>query len=233
MVTTGLKVLSAGSTLHGMRPCADAFARNTRIPVQLATDHGHSIHQAALRGEADADVILLPTHWIDDIVAAGLADKETAIAIGAVRIGAVVRADAPRPDVSSMDALRRALLAADAVLLTLAPTGDHLMQVIERLGLAETLKSRLERFGTSTLLNRHLVESAGPGAIGFGPATEIQSWCGKGVAWAGAVPGEVQVVLPYSAAILERTQAGGQARALLAFLQTPEARRHFLDSGVE
>ena len=132
-----------------------------------------------------------------------------------------------------MDALRRTLLAADAVLLTLAPTGDHLMQVIDRLGLAETLKSRLERFGTSTLLNRHIVESAGPGAIGFGPATEIQSWCGKGVAWAGAVPDEVQVVLPYSAAILARTQTGGQARALLAFLETPEARRHFLDSGVE
>ena len=99
MVTTGLKVLSAGSTLHGMRPCADAFSLNTKIPVQLATDHGHSIHQAALRGEADADVILLPTHLIDDIVAAGPADKQTAIAIGAVRIGAVVRADAPRPDV--------------------------------------------------------------------------------------------------------------------------------------
>ena len=90
MVTTGLKVLCAGSTLHGMRPCADAFARNAKIPVQLATDHGHCIHQTALRGEADADVILLPTHWIDDIVAAGLADEETAIAIGAVRIGAVV-----------------------------------------------------------------------------------------------------------------------------------------------
>jgi molybdate transport system substrate-binding protein len=130
-----------------------------------------------------------------------------------------------------MAALRQALVAADSVLLTLAPTGDHLMQVIARLGLTETIAGRLQRFATSALLNRYLVESAAPNAIGFGPATEIKS-C-KGVAHAGAIPDEIQVVLPYSAAMLTRTQAPEQARALLDFLTTAEARRHFLVSGVE
>jgi molybdate transport system substrate-binding protein len=132
-----------------------------------------------------------------------------------------------------MDALRRALLAADAVLLTLAPTGDHLMRVIARLGLADTVAGKLKRFETSALLNRHLVESAGAGAIGFGPATEILAWRGKGVAYAGAIPDEVQVALPYAAAMLVRTRAREPARALLAFLATPAAREHFLASGVE
>jgi molybdate transport system substrate-binding protein len=227
---TALKVLSAGSTLYGMRPCAHLFTRNTGIPVEVATDHGHNIHRAALRGEADADLVLLPTDMIASIASAGLADKASVIAIGAVRIGAAVPAGAPRPDVSTMDALRRALVAADAVLLTLAPTGDHLMGVIARLGLADAVK--LERFETAVLLNRRLA-AAGTGAIGFAPATELQSWRGKGVAWAGAIPDEVQVVLPYSAAILTRTRATEQARALLAFLGKPPARRHFLDSGVE
>jgi molybdate transport system substrate-binding protein len=231
--TTGLKVLSAGSTVYGMRPCAEAFAHRTNIPVEVATDHGHNIHQAALRGEADADVVLLPSDWIDELAAAGLADPQTRVAIGKVRIGAAVRAGSPCPDVSSMATLRRALLAADAVLLTRAPTGDHLMKVIERLGLAEALAGKLALFDTSSLLNRQLAEQAGPGAIGFGPATEIRSWQGKGVAWVGAIPDEIQVVLPYAAAILPPRQAGEQARALLAFLQTPEARRHFVDSGVE
>jgi molybdate transport system substrate-binding protein len=132
-----------------------------------------------------------------------------------------------------MAALRQALVAADSVLLTLAPTGDHLMQVIARLGLTETIAGRLQRFATSALLNRYLVESAAPNAIGFGPATEIKSWRDKGVAYAGAIPDEIQVVLPYSAAMLTRTQAPEQARALLDFLTTAEARRHFLVSGVE
>jgi molybdate transport system substrate-binding protein len=167
------------------------------------------------------------------LIAAGLADAETVIAVGKVRIGAAVHADASCPDVSTMVALRQALTAADAVLLTLAPTGDHLMQVIARLGLADTIAGKLQRFATSALLNRHLVESAGLGAIGFGPVTEIKSWRDKGVAYAGAIPDEVQVVLPYSAAVLTRTQTREQARALLTSLATPEARRHFLASGVE
>jgi molybdate transport system substrate-binding protein len=229
----GLKALSAGSTLYGLRPCAEVFAHNVGIPVQVATDHGHSIHRRALRGEADADVVVLPADMIAALAAAGIADKATIIPIGAVRIGAAVRVDAPLPDVSTMAALRHALLAADAVLLTLAPTGDHLMRVIARLGLAEAISRKLGRFETSTLLNRHLVESAGPRAIGFGPATEILSWRDKGVGYAGAIPDEVQVVLPYAAAMLTRTQSGEHARALLAFLATAEARGHFLASGVE
>jgi molybdate transport system substrate-binding protein len=229
----GLGVLSAGSTLHGLRPCAEMFARNCGIPVHVATDHGHNIHRAAMRGEAEADVVVLPADMIAALVAADVADNETMVAIGAVRIGAAVRADAPRPDCSTMDALRRALLAADAVLLTSAPTGDHLMRVIARLGLADAIAGKLRRFETSTLLNRHLVEGPGAGVIGFGPATEILSWRGRGVAYAGAVPDEIQVVLPYAAAMLVRTRAREPARALLAFLATPAARAHFLASGVE
>ena len=124
-----LKVLSAGSALYGMRPCAEAFTRRTGINVAVATDHGHNIYQAALEGRADADVVLVPTEWVDEIVAAGNAERETVLAIGAVRIGAAVREHASRPDMSTMDALRRSFTAADSILLTLAPTGDHLTKV--------------------------------------------------------------------------------------------------------
>src|SRR5262249_45931884 len=167
-----IKVLSAGSTLYGLRPCAEIFARDSGAPVDVATDHGHSIHRAALRGEADADVVVLPSDMIAALIAAGLADAETVIVIGKVRIGAAVHAAAPSPDVPARATLGEALPAADVVLLTLAPPGGHLMQVIARLGLNDAVASKLRRFATSTLLNRHLVESAGPGAIGFGPATE-------------------------------------------------------------
>ena len=228
-----LRVLSAGSALYGLRPAAEMFARDAGVAVEVATDHGHNIQRAAIRGEVDADVVALPADMIAVLASAGVADRETTIAIGAVRIGAAVRAEAPRLDVATMPAFRRTLLAAEAVLLTLAPTGDHLMRVIARLGLADAIAGKLARFGTSTLLNRHLVESAGTGAIGFGPATEIHAWRGKGVAYAGAIPDEVQVALPYAAAMLVRTQAREAARALLAFLATPAARGHFRASGVE
>jgi hypothetical protein len=56
------------------------------------------------------------------------------------------------------------------VLLTRAPTGDHLVQAIARLGLAEVIADKLRRFDTSTLLNRHLADRADTAAVGFGPS---------------------------------------------------------------
>ena len=230
--TGGLKVLSAGSTLYGLRPCAEIFTRNAGIAVHLATDHGHNIHQAALRGAADVDLVVLPTDRSHRSSPRVLPTKKRwCHRRGAHRRRRARGRAAPRR--RHHGGVGRTLLAADAVLLTLAPTGDHLMQVIARMGLADSLAGKLKRFDTATLLNRHLAETANPGAIGFGPATEIKSWEGKGVAWAGAIPDEVQVVLPYAAAMLIRTQASEAARALLAFLATPAAREHFLASGVE
>jgi len=228
-----LKVLSAGSTLYGLRPASAEFMRTTGIAVDVATDHGHNIHKAVLDGSADADVVLVPADWADEIVAAGRAAKDSLIDIGAVRIGAAMRDGAPLPDVTSMAALRRALVAADTVLLTRAPTGDHLLKVIERLGLSAAVGAKLQRFDTATLLNTHLAEAASPATLGFGPATEILVWRGKGVAYAGAIPDEVQIVLHYKAAMLTRTAAVDSARALLTYLATPDARAHFRASGVE
>ena len=228
-----LKVLSAGSTLYGMKPAAELFTRETGIAVKVATDHGHNIHKFALEGTTDADMVLVPTDWSRELVAAGRAEKDALVDIGAVRIGACVREDAEKPDVSTMDAFKRALTAAQSVLLTNAPTGDHLLKVIERIGLADDVDRKLRRFDTATLLNKHLVDNPGPGALGFGPTTEILNWRGKGVALAGTVPSEIQVVLPYQAAMLKRTAAGTECRKLLAFLATPAARKYFHDSGVE
>ena len=228
----GLKVLSAGSTLYGLRPAAAQFSRESGIPVLVATDHGHNIEKFTLAGTADADVVMIPNAMLAKVTAAGMVGSDP-VAIGAVRIGAAVRNDAPRPDITTMDALRRSIASANSVLLTLAPTGDHLLQVIERLGLASAVAPKLKRFDTATLLNKHLSENPGPGALGFGPTTEILTWRGKGVTLAGVVPDEIQIVLPYQAAILKRTQANEEARSLLAFLTTPAARKHFLDSGVE
>ncbi len=228
-----LKILTAGSTLPGMNACAKDFTRETDVALNVATDHGHNIRTAIAKGAADADVVVIPTEWINEAVAAGHADKSTMVPIGAVRIGAAMREDGYRLDFASMDGFRNALTIAPSVLLTLAPTGDHLMKVIERLGLTATVAPKLKRFDTATLLNRHIAENPNVGSIGFGPTTEIIAWRGKGVMLAGLIPDEIQVVLPYHAAMLTRTPSGDQARKLLAFLATSAARRHFTDSGVE
>jgi len=230
---SGLTVLSAGSTLYGMRGAAETFASNAGIAVAVTTDHGHNIEKFALDGTTDADVVVIPTAMMAKLTAADRADKATLIEIGAVRIGAAVHEKARRPDVSRIDTLRAAVLAAQEVLLTNAPTGDHLAQVFVRIGIESEVKPKLKRFDTATLLNRYIAEHPQTDALGFGPTTEILTWRGKNVTMAGNLPDEIQVVLPYQAGMLNRTPSAENARKLLAFLATPPARKHFHDSGVE
>jgi molybdate transport system substrate-binding protein len=232
-VASGLKVLSAGSTLYGMRPAAETFTRGAAISVAVATDHGHNIEKFALAGTADADVVVIPTAMMAKLVAADRADKPTLVEIGAVRIGAAVHDKMTRPDVTRMDALRTAVLAAREVLLTNAPTGEHLAQVFARMGIENEIKPKTKRFDTATLLNKYVAEHPQAGALGFGPTTEILTWRSKGVTMAGNLPDEIQVVLPYQAGMLSRTPSADNARKLLAFLATPPARKHFHYSGVQ
>ena len=229
----GLKVLSAGSTLYGMRGAAETFTRSAGVAVAVATDHGHNIEKFALAGTADADVVVIPTAMMTKLTAADRADKSMLIEIGAVRIGAAVHDKARKPDVSRIDTLREAVLAAKEVLLTNAPTGDHLAQVFVRIGIENEVKPKLKRFDTATLLNRYIAEHPNVDALGFGPTTEILGWRGKGVAMAGTIADGIQIVLPYQAGMLKRTQSADNARKLLAFLKTPPALKYFHDSGVE
>jgi len=231
-----LHVLSAGSTLHGLRPCTAAFTLATAIPVSVATDHAHTIQDEVFRSAVDADVILLPVDMVAALAAAGLVAREPVAALGHVGIGGAVPAAAPPPDISTMEKLSSALLSASGVLLTHAPTGDHLLEVIDRLGLTGAVAGKLRRFGTATQLAAHLATSP-PNTIGFAPETEIRGWQhgnpGQGhVTWAGPVPDEIQIALPYAAAMLTTTRAPEAARALLEFLSTAEARNHFQASGV-
>lgn len=220
-----LRILSAGSTLHGVRACAALPA--SPGPCEIATDHGHNIIEAVKRGDANADVVLLPADMTGTLASLGLVRGKAML--GTVGIGGVVREGSRVPDISTMEKLQAALRGADAVLLTRAPTGDHLLDVIARLGLADTVMPKLARFDTSTKLNLALAGRS-DNALGFGPETEIRA--GKGVQWIGDVPEEIQIALPYAAAMLTNTRQEDVAARFLAFLESAEARAAFAKTGV-
>ena len=222
-----LRILSAGSTLHGARICAALATLGIGSACDIATDHGHNIRDALQSGDVKADIVLLPA----DMVAA-LATKnllQESIPLGTVGIGGVVREGSRVPLVATMANLRDALAAADAVLLTHAPTGEHLLDTIAKLGLRDAVAGKLLRFGTSTKLNMALAARSDD-ALGFGPETEIRA--GKGVQWIGDVPDEIQIALPYAAAMVTGMAQPDAARKFLAFLKTGQAREAFAKTGV-
>jgi ABC-type molybdate transport system substrate-binding protein len=230
--TSVLKIASAGSTLFGARKAAALYSASGAAPaIDIATDHGHLLYEQAMAGALDADIVMLPTDMIDELVARARAAKAGSVALGSVNIGAAVRTGAAPADVSDRGALADALLSASEIVLTLTPTGEHMMGVIGTLGLLPDVECKIRRFDKSAQVNAYIAD-APSGALAFGPATEILAWCDKGIAWCGPIPDEFQVELPYTSAILASSQNRAAAQDFTAFLARADARAAFAETGV-
>ena len=228
-----LRVLSAGSTVRGVRALKDALERRIGCPVEIETDHAHNIIMSMGigmgLGAPVADAVLLPRDMIDALI---FADKLAArvVDLGEVATSAVVCAGASAPDVSTMDGLREAVLRASRVLLTNAPSGKHMTHAIEALGVAEQVAPKVQRFDRSSEINAWLAREKDMGALGFGPSTEIVGV--EGVTHAGLIAQEAQMVLPYAAAITRDVAHDPAAQAFLDFLGSDEAREAFVATGM-
>jgi molybdate transport system substrate-binding protein len=223
-----LVVWTAGSTLPGLRA---AIAAAGMASIDIRTNHGHLIEQECLEGRLDGDIVLLPDAMIDALEAAGKIGAGGRLPLGIVPIGAALHGDLALPDVSTLNAMKKAIAVADRIALTLAPSGDHLMAAFERLGLLPLVEAKLVRFDTATMVNEHIA-AGDEFVLGFGPATEIIAWKNRGIAYAGPLDEAIQMALPYSAAILSNAGNHEAAVTLLKYLDTAEARALFRDSGV-
>ena len=224
-----LRVLSAGSTVRALRMLAPACESRIGCALAIATDHGHNILARMKAGEDVADVLLLPTAMIDELTALG-ALAAPRLALGEVATSAVVCEGAPAPGVETMEGLRAALSRASVILLTTAPSGEHMMGVIERLGLAPETARKLMRFDKSAQINDWLANVRDPRALGFGPTTEIVG--APGVAHGGLLANEAQMALPYCAALTTGAKDMPAGKAFLAFLGGDQARAAFTATGM-
>lgn len=230
---TILKVFTAGATREGLNALVEPFRRQSGIAIEWTTDHGHNIRERVIARDTDADMVMLPIAMIDDLRERGLVAGGFDAALGVIKVGAAVRAGEKLPDVSTIEALARALRDAGSVVVTEAPSGVHMEAVFETLGLGAELKDRITRHDTGTMVNEHLVASRAEREIAFGVATEILFFRDRGVAYAGPIPNDAQMAAEYRTAMLSGCGKAEAVRALLGFLATPEARRAFAATGVE
>jgi molybdate transport system substrate-binding protein len=224
-----LRVLAAGSAIRALRMLAPACETAIGGALEIATDHGHNILARMSAGENIADVLLLPIAMIDELTAQG-ALAPPRLALGEVATSAVICEGAPAPGVETLDGLRAALARASVILLTTAPSGEHMLRVIERLGLTREALRKTMRFDKSVQINDWLASARDLHALGFGPTTEIVG--APGVSHGGLVAEEAQMVLPYGAASTQAARDMPAATAFLAFLGGDQARAAFIATGM-
>ena len=228
-----LKVLSAGAVKRGVAKIAADFERQSgnKVAVEFAT--APEIRRRVAAGEA-ADVVVAPPAAMDEFQKLGRIIAETRGFVGRSRMGVVVHAQAPAPPaLGDTAAFKRALAGATAVVHNKASSGIYAAKLLERLGLKETLGSKIVVVDTGSAIMEY-VAAHPPAAIGLAQISEIMVMIDKGCAvkLAAPLPDEIQNVTSYDAAATRTSQAAEAARKLAASLTSEAARKIFATTGI-
>jgi molybdate transport system substrate-binding protein len=228
-----LGVLSAGAVEPGLKPVLAAFERESGHHVALSFATAPQIRERVASGAAQPDLVVAPSAVLDELAAGAKVDTAARVSIGRIGIGVAVRPGGMRPDLTSADTLKRALLDADSVVYNRASTGVYIEALIKRWGIADALQPKTVRFADGASVMELVLQGSG-NQIGLGAMTEILLLKQRGLVLVGPLPAEVQNVTHYEAAPALRGAAAPSdaTRSLLDKLASPAARRVFDDAGI-
>ena len=227
-----IKLMSSGGMRVALIELIPAFERATNHKVTATYGAPGTIRGGILAGES-MDVLVFPGPGLDDLVKQGkiVADSKTILARSGM--GVAVRAGAPKPDISTPEALKRALLAAKSVVYTNhalgSPSGMHFAKVLERLGIAEEMKTK-SRLHDGTSFNAELV-AKGEIEIAIQQISEILPV--KGVELVGPLPGDLQLTTVFATGIGTDAKEQAVAREFIKFLTSPAAAATIKAIGME
>jgi len=166
-----VRILSAGAAESAMEPFAQLVKRENGAEIKAQFNTTPQIVQRLAAGD-EFDILIAPPDTITQAARDGKVVADTRVTLGCVGAGVVVRSGAPAPDISTADALKRSLLAADSVVYNSASSGMYLDKLFEKMGILEQLKSKTMRYPGGTEVMSHVSKSKG-NEIGFGAITEI------------------------------------------------------------
>ena len=219
-------MISAG--FHGVyAELAPAFERSTGH--KLVTTRGPSMGDSPeaiptrlARGEK-ADVVILDGKAADELAGRGLVRADSKVELAKSQIGMVVKEGAPKPDISSVEAFKKTLLAAKSIAYSDSGSGTYLStKLFPGLGVADQIaaKSRKVR-GPPSGEPVAAVVARGEAQIGFQQVSELIHV--PGAAYVGALPEALQPGFTFAGALTANAAQAEVARSLLAFLSSPEA----------
>jgi molybdate transport system substrate-binding protein len=209
-------VASGGPLPDVMGTLVPMFERATGNKVKISHKGGPAITADVKQGAVD--LAITNTETVDELAKGGdvVGNSKTLLMIS--KVGIAVKAGAPKPDISTPDKLKAALLAAKTVGYSQGASGQHFLAVVQKLGIADAVKAKAviaqgEPVGA--------VIAKGAAEIGVQQVAELLPV--PGIDFVGTMPGELQKQIPYSAGIPAKAKDAETARALVAFLRSEAA----------
>jgi molybdate transport system substrate-binding protein len=221
-----IKVLASTAVKTTLEMLGPQFEKATGNKVDLTFAPASVLKEKIDQGTT-FDVAILTTPIIDGLAGSGKIDTaRTAVAHSG--IGVAIRKGAPKPDISTKEAFKQALLKANSVGFTAGgATGAYLKTLFERMGIDEELKPKLK------LLKGASGEAVANGEIDIGMTqiSEILPYAGAELA--GPLPADIQSWTYFSAAVSAASKETDAARAFIKFLVGPDTQAVIKAKGME
>jgi molybdate transport system substrate-binding protein len=227
-----LLVLSAAAARQALAPAPGWFEKSTGSHVRFVFGTAGEMRAKAL-SSAPFDIIIAPPAILADLVRRDAVAAGSRKDLGAVVLAAAVRKGAPHPDISNEGALRATLLATPAIGIADpaigATSGIYLMKLMQRLGIAAAIKSKMKLYPDGSDAMKALAR--GEIALGLGQKSEIIPV--PGVDLVGSLPQTVQLRTIYAAGLAKQSEGKRSAGELLEFLSGPQMLASFRANGFD
>jgi molybdate transport system substrate-binding protein len=180
------------------------------------------------RGEP-ADVLILVGYALGDLIKQGKVMADSRVDLVNSKIGVAVKAGSPKPDISSVDAVKRALLAAKTVAYSDSASGVYIStEMFDKLGIAAEMKDKARKIPATPVAE---IVARGEAEIGMQQISELKPVSGIDIV--GPLPDALQKVTVFSAGIASVSKEPEAGKALIKFLASPGARETIVSSGLE
>jgi molybdate transport system substrate-binding protein len=228
-----IKVLTSRAMNHVLTELGGEFQRTTGNKVTLTLAPPTEIAKRVVSGEV-FDVVMSGA-TVTNLVQQGKIAPGDRVILARVGIGIAVRAGAPKPDISSVEGFKRALLAAKSIVYTDPAVGGasgiHFEKVLDRLGIATEIKAKSIRNPQAATKPSAEFVARGEAELGIQLISEIVSV--RGAELLGPLPGDLQSMTDILAGVLTAAPEPDAARALLRFLSSPAAAPAIKAAGME
>jgi len=223
-----IKVLSTQATEEAYRELVPQFEKASGHKVTTVFTGTLDANKRLAAGEV-YDLLIMSAPSIEEHIKGGKVAPGSRVDLAKSGVGVGVKAGAPKPDISSTDAVKKTLLAAKSIGYSTGPSGIYVVTMFQKMGIADEIKGRLKQTPTGVFVGS--IIASGEAEIGFQQVSELSFF--PGIDYVGPIPAEVQLITVFSAGIPAGTKQADTAKALVSFITAPPAaavfKKHALD----
>ena len=223
-----IKVLSTQATEEAHKELIPQFEKASGHKVTTVFTGTLDANKRLAAGET-FDMIIMSASSVDEHLKSGKLAAGSRVDLAKSGVAVAVPKGAPKPDIGSVEAVKKLLLSAKSIGYSTGPSGVYFLSLIERLGIANEVKPKLKQTPTGvfvgTIIANREVE------VGFQQVSELSHF--PGIDYVGPLPADIQLYTTFSSGIVAGAKEAEAARALVKFITSPAAAAAYKSRGMD